>query len=90
MLCCQVAVLNDGSFLLADGYCNSRVLLYDPDGKVVQQYKLTGQSSTPEMAVPHSVVVDECDHQVVVADRENKAVHVFSLTSGHLQGASLC
>lgn len=28
----QVEVLKDGSFLVGDGYCNSRVMRYNPDG----------------------------------------------------------
>jgi hypothetical protein len=27
--------MNDGSFLVSDGYCNSRVLRYKPDGAFV-------------------------------------------------------
>lgn len=39
------------------------------------------------MSVPHSLVVDECDGHVVVADRENRAVHTFDLETGRLIGA---
>lgn len=31
----QVAVLRDGSFIVADGYCNSRVVWFDKTGKYI-------------------------------------------------------
>jgi hypothetical protein len=33
------------------------------------------------MVVPHSLVVDECDDTLMVADRENRAVHTFKLST---------
>lgn len=83
MLCPQVASLNDGSFLISDGYCNSRVLRYNSDGSVHSEYKLSHASGQPQkdMVVPHSLVVDECDDTLMVADRENRAVHTFKLST---------
>jgi hypothetical protein len=83
----QVAFLNDGSFLISDGYCNSRVLRFNQDGSFHSEYKLPAQQR--QMSVAHSLVVDECDGTLMVADRENKAVHTFSLdtrASGELCG----
>ncbi|GIL97341.1 hypothetical protein Vretimale_2809 [Volvox reticuliferus] len=34
----QVSVLRDGSFLVADGYCNNRVVLFDSAGKFVGRW----------------------------------------------------
>jgi hypothetical protein len=75
----QVAFLNDGSFLISDGYCNSRVLRSNQDGSFHSEYKLPAQQR--QMGVAHSLVVDECDGTVTVADREHKAVHIFNLDS---------
>lgn len=85
-VCCQVAFLNDGSFLISDGYCNSRVVRYNPDGSYRSQYSLSGSNGQQEMSVPHSLVVDECDNKLMVADRENKKVHTFKLDSGAYVG----
>lgn len=90
--CLQVAFLNDGSFLVSDGYCNSRVVLYRPDGSFGTQYELPkdrGGGHAPGgsgMAVAHSVVVDECDREVAVADREFSRVHRFDLDTKELKG----
>lgn len=85
-VCCQVAFLNDGSFLISDGYCNSRVMRYNPDGSYRSQYSLSGSNGQQAMSVPHSLVVDECDNKLMVADRENKKVHTFKLDSGAYVG----
>lgn len=82
----QVASLNDGSFLVADGYCNSRVLRFNPDGSFHSVYQFTAKGRVRDMAVVHSLVVDECDGALVVADRENKAVHTFNLHTGAYRG----
>ena len=60
----DVAVMTDGTFFVADGYCNSRVIRFDPDGKFQKQW---GQSSAgsgltpPPLAflVPHGLAVAE-------------------------------
>jgi hypothetical protein len=38
------------------------------------------------MVVPHSLVVDECDNRVTVADRENKRMVTFNLDTGAVMG----
>ncbi|WIA13049.1 hypothetical protein OEZ86_006342 [Tetradesmus obliquus] len=89
----QVAFMNDGSFLVSDGYCNSRVLRYRPDGAFAAQYELpasagggNGRGGGSGMAVAHSLVVDECDGEVALADREFGRVHRFALDSRQLIG----
>lgn len=88
--------MNDGSILVGDGYCNSRVMRYNPDGSFHSEYSInpTGHpghsgrklSAAKDMAVVHSLVVDECSDDLVVADRENRAVHTFDLHTGQLKG----
>ena len=36
----QVAFSRSGHFFVADGYCNSRVIRYSPDGTVIREYTL--------------------------------------------------
>jgi peptidylamidoglycolate lyase len=88
----QVAFMNDGSFLVSDGYCNSRVLCYRPDGAFAAQYELPADAGGGNarggsgMGVAHSLVVDECDGEVDVADREFGRVHRFDLQTRELIG----
>lgn len=80
----QVAVAGDGTIYVADGYCNSRVVRYSATGVFEAEYRLP----RGEMAVPHSLVLDECNDSLYVADRENSEVQRFSISSQTLQGTA--
>ncbi|KAK4321848.1 hypothetical protein Pmani_007385 [Petrolisthes manimaculis] len=88
-----VAVLPSGEFFVSDGYCNSRVLKYNADGKLLFQFgKPTGTglriSSPPPSSffIPHALtlVSEEKDNpnEVCVADRENGRVQCFTVDQG--------
>lgn len=88
-------MLNDGGFLVADGYCNSRIMRFHPNGTYHSQYQLPDErgrvnlKTTPGgvgIGVAHSLVVDECDGDVLLADKENGRVHVFDLHTTELKG----
>ncbi|KAG2498330.1 hypothetical protein HYH03_003590 [Edaphochlamys debaryana] len=68
----KVSVKRDGSFFVADGYCNSRVVYYDKNGKFLA-------ASAPVHPVVHSVLVDECEGLVYVASRESGKIFALSL-----------
>lgn len=95
-----MAVLNDGSFLVADGHCNSRIVRLHANGSYHRQYQLpdkrgthdiSGQPAGAGIAVAHSLVVDECDGEVLLADKENNRVHVFDINTQQLKSeGSLC
>eukprot|EP00879_Flechtneria_rotunda_P033706 GHRR01037402.1.p1 GENE.GHRR01037402.1~~GHRR01037402.1.p1 ORF type:complete len:133 (-),score=34.84 GHRR01037402.1:30-428(-) len=76
--------MNDGSFLVSDGYCNSRVMRFNPDGSYHSQYELPKGSSF--IGVAHSLVLDECDGEVLLADREGMMVHKWDLNTRQLIG----
>ena len=40
----DVAVMKDGSFYIADGYCNSRIMHFDKDGHVLRTWGTFGHS----------------------------------------------
>jgi len=65
--------------MVSDGYCNSRVMRYKADGTFQAVYQLRDADPHQSMAVAHSVVVDECERQVFVADRDLNRVHKFQL-----------
>lgn len=72
----QVAVLPDGSFYVADGYLNTRIVKFSSDGKFLFQWGRPG-SGPGEFNVPHAIAVDKAG-RVYVADRGNDRVQIFS------------
>jgi peptidylamidoglycolate lyase len=86
-----VAPLNDGSFIVADGYCNNRAVRYNADGSFHSQYDLPPPADAADgvgYGVVHSLVVDECDGRLMLAERERFMVHSFDLHTGQLTGAA--
>lgn len=81
----QVAVARSGSVFVADGYCNSRVAEFDANGTWQRDYTLPMRGER-QMQVPHSVVVQECSKQLLVADREAGRVHAFQLGAAKYHG----
>jgi len=81
----DVAVDSDGNIFVSDGYCNSRVVKFSPDGRKVL---LTITSKALEglapdfFRIPHSLSLDVQNRHLFVADRENNRVLVFDSDSG--------
>jgi len=71
----DIAVLPDGSFYVSDGYRNTRVVKFSPEGKFLFQWGRPG-SGPGEFDIPHAVAVDEAG-RVYVADRQNDRIQVF-------------
>ena len=82
----QVALANSGTIYVSDGYCNSRVLEYAPDGTFLGTFDLPEAVTA---TLPHSVVIDECHGLLYVAAREPGLVHVFQLGTREPQGVCL-
>ncbi len=72
----DVAVLSDGSFIVADGALNKRGVKFDASGQSLGDWGLRG-SGPMQLHSPHSLAVDE-DDRVYVGDRENHWVQVFT------------
>jgi hypothetical protein len=74
--CTHVAIDdNTGEFYVSDGYGNSHVHKYAPDGKLL--FSWGGPGTDPgEFNIPHNIVADK-DGYVYVADRENHRVQIF-------------
>ena len=64
-----------GDIFVTDGYGNSRVHRYSPDGRLLLSWGEVG-SDPGQFQNPHNLVVDE-DEYVYVADRENNRMQVF-------------
>jgi len=75
-----VAFAPDGSVYISDGYGNSRVLEFSPQGKYLLQWGKKG-TAAGEFNVVHAIAVDQ-QGLVYVADRDNARIQVFD-DSGH-------
>jgi peptidylamidoglycolate lyase len=71
-----LAFLPDGSFLLADGYWNSRIVKYNAKGEYVMEWGSLG-SGPGQFNLVHGVAVDQ-NRRVYVADRTNNRIQVFT------------
>jgi len=76
----SVAVLPDGSFYVADGYINTRVIKFSSSGKFLFQWGSPG-SGPGQFNTPHAIAADKAG-LVYVADRENDRVQIFN-DKGH-------
>jgi DNA-binding beta-propeller fold protein YncE len=72
----DIAFLSDGTFVVSDGYVNSRLVKFDADGRPVAAWGTKG-SEPLQFETPHSVAVDDQD-RIYVADRENRRIQVVS------------
>uniref|UniRef100_A0A8R1HNP1 Peptidylglycine monooxygenase n=1 Tax=Caenorhabditis japonica TaxID=281687 RepID=A0A8R1HNP1_CAEJA len=66
---------------VTDGYCNSRVVVLDLNGKRVQQFGLPGDE-LGQFNIPHDIVADSAG-RLLVTDRENGRVQHMT-TQGHV------
>lgn len=72
----DVAVAPDGDFFVSDGYGNSRIVKFDPNGKFIKAWGSRG-TGKGQFHLPHALVIDG-QGLVYVADRENKRIQVFA------------
>jgi hypothetical protein len=88
-----IAWLPDGTFYVADGYANTRVVKFDKNGKYLMTWGQAGNSgrgAPPEtrpgyMNNLHGVAVDPMTRQVFVNDRQNHRVQVFDENGKYLR-----
>ena len=71
-----LAFLPDGSFLLGDGYWNSRIVKYNASGEYLMEWGELG-SGPGQFDLVHGVAVDR-DHRVYVGDRTNNRIQIFT------------
>jgi DNA-binding beta-propeller fold protein YncE len=70
-----------GYLFVSDGYGNSRVHKYSPDGEHVMSWGEPG-TDPGQFNLPHNLVTDR-DGLVYVADRENHRVQIFDGKGGY-------
>ena len=71
----DVALGPKGEIFVSDGYGNSRVMKFTPNGGFLAQWGEPGDGPS-QFDLPHTIVVDG-KNRVVVGDRENDRVQVF-------------
>lgn len=73
----DVAISPSGDIYISDGYGNARVHRFTADGELQMSWGMPGKTAPGEFHVPHGVWV-HTDGRVLVADRENNRVQIFS------------
>ena len=72
----DIAIRPDGTFYVSDGYINSRVAIFDRNGKWLREWGRKG-SGEGEFSNPHGLVFVPGGTDVLVADRENARLQLF-------------
>lgn len=72
----DIAIRPDGSFYVSDGYVNSRVAIFDKNGKWIREWGKKG-AGQGEFSNPHGLSFMASGTDVIVADRENSRLQVF-------------
>ncbi|XP_030369389.1 peptidyl-alpha-hydroxyglycine alpha-amidating lyase 1 isoform X1 [Scaptodrosophila lebanonensis] len=85
----SVAVLDNGDFFVADGYCNARILKYSKSGELILTWGKNAFSGVsydvaPQnyFAIPHALTLVPELELLCVADRENGRVQCFYSSNG--------
>ncbi|NJN26620.1 MAG: hypothetical protein HC819_11885 [Cyclobacteriaceae bacterium] len=71
----DVAVADDGSFYVSDGYGNSRIIKFSSEGQYLFEWGTFGDKPG-EFNIPHSIALDK-EGNLYVADRQNNRIQVF-------------
>ncbi|XP_009326993.1 PREDICTED: peptidyl-glycine alpha-amidating monooxygenase isoform X1 [Pygoscelis adeliae] len=74
-----------GSIYVSDGYCNSRIIQFSPNGLYVNQWgeeTSLGRARPGQFHIPHSLALIPDYSQLCVADRENGRIQCFRLETG--------
>jgi peptidylamidoglycolate lyase len=71
----DVAIASDGNFYISDGYGNSRISKFSPDGKFLLSWGTAGRE-LGQFDTPHSLALDP-NGNVYVADRGNARLQIF-------------
>lgn len=79
----DVAVANDGSFYVSDGYGNSRVVKFSKEGKYIFEWGKKG-NKPGEFNTPHGIDLD-LQGNVYVADRDNNRIQKFDANGSFLK-----
>lgn len=71
----DIAVADDGSFFVSDGYGNSRVVKFSSTGKYIKAWGTFGKKPG-QFIIPHGIAIDQ-KNIIYVADRQNNRIQLF-------------
>lgn len=77
-----VAIAKSGDIYITDGYGNTRVHVFAPDGSLKFSWGTPGKAAG-EFNLPHGILID-ADERVYVADRGNDRIQIFNLSGQYL------
>lgn len=80
----DVAVLRNGDFFVADGYCNSRIVKFDKNGQYLTEWSSEDEKMPSHFFIPHSLALHEQQNLLCVADRENLRIQCFDLNGNNI------
>jgi len=72
----NAAIASDGEIYVCDGYGNSRVHQFSPDGTLIRSWGEPG-TGPGQFRLPHGIAISP-DNRVFVTDRENDRIHIYS------------
>ena len=72
----HVAVTPDGDVYVTDGYANSRVVHFNPEGELVRIIGGVEGSEPGQLDLPHGLAIDSAGN-IIVSDSDNQRVSVF-------------
>ena len=75
--CTDIGLSPSGDLYISDGYANSRVHKYSPEGHYLFSWGRPGKSAPGEFHIPHGIWV-HWDGRVMVCDRENNRIQIFT------------
>lgn len=79
----DIAFAPSGCFYVSDGYGNSRVVKFSPEGKYLRAWGERG-TRPGQFDTPHSIVVDS-EERIYVSDRENNRIQIFDSEGAFLE-----
>ena len=79
----DVAQAEDGSFFVADGHWNNRIVKFDKDGRYLMEWGKKG-GAPGEFNLPHTIVIDGRG-RVLVGDRGNLRIQIFTQEGQYIE-----
>jgi DNA-binding beta-propeller fold protein YncE len=79
----NISFTPDGSFYVADGYINTRIVKFDKNGKFLLEWGSAGSGPGQFKVLVHDVAVDP-KGRVFVADRGNHRIQIFDPNGKYL------
>jgi peptidylamidoglycolate lyase len=79
----DIAVADDGTFYVSDGYGNSRVVKFSATGKYIKAWGTFG-IKPGQFIIPHGIAIDQ-NNIIYVADRQNNRIQLFDTTGNFIK-----